>query len=340
MRTIERVILLLCLASMGACTPDDSVTVVMQQDIRVFVARQAPQPVRGYEELLVDRVSDVVLFRVNYGAPQCSAGCPYPSAFGLKVRSRIGWIQPPAGTILADHNFDLLASDTYLMDEEFLARVRAADAAAYNAFRLWLAQDQDANHAVLALIAQSLIDDGGKPEHGLALLDHRAVQTNRMILDVLTRAGWMETAWNAVRARAWALLTPMIPGVAQLAFTASTAQRASGSYYGVLTVGNATSSRAWLEFAGLCAPALLLFSQPSYGGEPRWDQSRPPAMACKWVPHQLSIAQQDSGRAVNTSDILGDSLPNGTYFGAVRVRILQPSATTIVIPAGVMTLVR
>jgi hypothetical protein len=339
----KRVTLFACLASLAACTVDDPAAVVMPRDIRILVTASAAGSIRAFQELMAEQVNGLVLFRVDYGRQRCSS-CSYTSAFGLKFRGRIGWLLPPEGTTLASTRFDLLASDGYLMDRAFLHRVRAADADAYGAIRLWITQDRDASHTVLAFIAASINDHGADPQLGMALLDQPFVQSSRSILELLTRAG-ISSTWNDVRARAWSLLAPKIPAVADLAFTAGITQTASGAFNGMLTIGNATPKGALLEYAGICTPTLLLFSQPIYTVSPSWDALRRRNVpACKSVPLQISIDPQASGRlvtwAATATDVLGDSLPNGTYYAAVRVHIWRPSSNTLVIPAGALLLAR
>jgi hypothetical protein len=65
---------------------------------------------------------------------------------------------------------------------------------------------------------------------------------------------------------------------------------------------------------------------------------------CRWFPEQRTIPANQSSyidtEGSPLTEILGDSLPSGTYYAAVRVRFLQPRDTTIIVPAGTLTLTR
>jgi hypothetical protein len=95
---------------------------------------------------------------------------------------------------------------------------------------------------------------------------------------------------------------------------------------GVIDVANQTQSEVTLGYSGMCAVALLVFSDSTLSGTPTWDQARwwnSRAGGCKWFPSQVIIGGGSHARIstppVQPGIILGDSLPSGTYYAAVRL---------------------
>ncbi|MGH7470959.1 MAG: hypothetical protein ACRENP_23675 [Longimicrobiales bacterium] len=344
MPRFRRLLIAISLVGVAGCSTDDIVTVDVPRDIQEFLVRTGLPTLRGYEQLLADRADNITLFRITYGDLACPTVCSYPRAFGLNYRGRIGWVLPPA--VNNSGVFDVMGADAYLMSEDFLDDVKVADAAAYEAVRLWLVRDRDTDAAALEKLALRLFYDGGTPEHGFALLDHATVRTSRQILEIMIILGGYTPAWAEVHNRSWTLLTPFLPPVSQHSFTGSTAIAPADWRYGMVTVGNPTTLKSVLEYvAGACSPTLLLYGAADYAGAPRWDQSRVSRPApCTPFPQQRTIlSNQNSYISTDPSaltEMLGDSLPSGTYYAAVRLRIVQPRDTTFIVRAGPLTLTR
>jgi hypothetical protein len=331
------------LVSAAACSSDDIVTVDVPREVQDFLVQTGLPKLRGYEQVLVDHAENITLFRVAYGDLACPAVCNYPRAFGLNYGGRIGWVMPPDGR--SSGVFDVNSSDAALMSEGFLAAVHVADAGAYDAVRLWLARDQDTDAAALERIALSLFYYEATPEHALALLDHATVRSSRQILEIMVILGGDQPSWHEVHTRSWALLTPFLPALTQHTFTGRIELAPADWRLGVIRVMNPTISKSVLEFvAGACAPTLLLFGSPDYAAPPRWDQSRvvQPFSCTTFAQQRSTLSNQSSYIPTNPSSpaaIMGDSLV-GTYYAAVRLRILYPRDTTFIVPAGTLTLTR
>ena len=158
----------------------------------------------------------------------------------------------------------------------------------------------------------------------------------------------METDWSEAHSRTWEVLATLVPVVEDLDFTAELRRVRDGDLQGVVTITNPTSESALLEYAGTCAPSILIFSPDADEGVPLWDQFRywqGQVGGCKWFTSILEMPASMSRPAVSTglasdSIILGDSLPGGTYQAAVRLDVFQPQDTTLVIPAGLVELRR
>jgi hypothetical protein len=94
-----------------------------------------------------------------------------------------------------------------------------------------------------------------------------------------------------------------------------------------------------LEYAGQCAVAILLY-EAGDGATPRWDSSAwwSAQGDCPATPMTLDLPPRTLARVVaplvQANRILGDSLPQASYRAALRLRLLQPRDTTLLLPAG------
>ena len=127
---------------------------------------------------------------------------------------------------------------------------------------------------------------------------------------------------------------------------------------GVIDVTNQTRHEVTIGYAGMCAVTLLVFRDSTLSKTPVWDQGRwwnTRAGGCKWFPDQRAIAGGSHLRigtsSVQPSVILGDSLPSGTYYAAVRLMVgrVEPASpapyrmtvdSSLVISAGALQLTR
>lgn len=115
---------------------------------------------------------------------------------------------------------------------------------------------------------------------------------------------------------------------------------------GAVDLMNTGTDTVRLEYAGYCALALLLYPAETAARAPRWDSSE------WWVRRgdcpegnfRVDIPPITLARIVapviDAGQILGDSLPGGSYTGAVRLRIVQPRDTTLVMLGGRVRLER
>ena len=94
-----------------------------------------------------------------------------------------------------------------------------------------------------------------------------------------------------------------------------------------------------LTYAGQCALAILLYDS-SRTTTPRWDSSAWWATQgdCPGPATTLDLPPRTLARLlaplVEARSILGDSLPAADYRSALRIHLLEPRDTTLVLPAG------
>jgi hypothetical protein len=123
-------------------------------------------------------------------------------------------------------------------------------------------------------------------------------------------------------------------------------ERNSGEILGAVDLMNTGRDTVVLEYAGYCAIAILMYRESGQHGEPRWDSTEWWSRTgdCPDRTLKLSIPPETLARVVapvvDTRRILGDSLPGGSYYGAIRINIVQPFDTTLVLPAGLVELQR
>jgi hypothetical protein len=123
-------------------------------------------------------------------------------------------------------------------------------------------------------------------------------------------------------------------------------ERNSGEILGAVDLMNTGKDTIAFEYAGYCAIAILMYRGSAERGEPRWDSTEwwSRTGECPERTLKLSIPPETLARVVapvvDTRRILGDSLPGGSYFGAMRINIVQPFDTTLVLPAGPVELQR
>ena len=115
---------------------------------------------------------------------------------------------------------------------------------------------------------------------------------------------------------------------------------------GAVDLMNTGPDTVRLEYAGYCAIALLMYPPEAAVREPRWDssdwwgrQGDCPQGTFHVVIPPVTLARIVAP-VVDARQILGDSLPGGSYTGAVRLRIVQPRDTTLVMLGGRVRLER
>jgi hypothetical protein len=106
---------------------------------------------------------------------------------------------------------------------------------------------------------------------------------------------------------------------------------------GMVDVMNTSTQPVLLEYEGGCGLAVLVGGTASLWDEALWWRDHPDI--CPTDPTtRLEIPARTMARiltpSVTTMQIAGDSIPAGTFPGSVRLRMLQPLDTTLVLPAG------
>lgn len=345
-RAVAGVLLSLCLLATPACDEDRATPLAPASDrARTFVEAEGLPDVRWYADVLDDPARDLLLFRVEYGERHDTpVGPAYPTAFGLVVGERIGWVVPPEVLGARATTFDVLPRDAGILDVGFLEAVREASVRGYTPVRIMLAGDVDTPEETLVYIAGSL--GHGTVEIGEALIENPIARGSYPVLSKLVRVTMLRSMWRDVNERAWSALEPLVASPGSLGVTAVFERPDLGQIRTLLTFRNATDRPFLSEYASMCALAVLVYDDPTYEGAPRWDghrwQNTRPG-ACKWMPAvaELGVGESaDLAARASDSIILGDSLAAGTYWLATRVRFLQPADTTLVIPAGEVELSR
>jgi hypothetical protein len=108
---------------------------------------------------------------------------------------------------------------------------------------------------------------------------------------------------------------------------------------GAVDVMNTGSDTVRLEYAGQCAVAIRIHDADPDAAA-RWDSSTWWAAqgACPATPTTLDLPPRTLARIIaplmEARRILGDSLPATGYRAAMRLRLLQPRDTTLLLPAG------
>jgi hypothetical protein len=114
-------------------------------------------------------------------------------------------------------------------------------------------------------------------------------------------------------------------------------QRDLSDVLGAVDVMNTSRDTVRVEYAGYCALAVLVYPEQGARG---WDSSAwwPGQGDCPAGTLSLDLPPRTLGRIVApvvlAQGIRGDSLPAGSYRAAVRIRLVQPRDTTLVLPAG------
>jgi hypothetical protein len=115
-------------------------------------------------------------------------------------------------------------------------------------------------------------------------------------------------------------------------------ERDLGDVLGSVDIMNTGRDTVQLEYAGQCGLGILLYGEGE--ASPRWDSSAwwatlgdcpAPATALDLPPRTLA---RIIAPLLETVRILGDSLPGAGYRAALRIHLLQPRDTTLVLPAG------
>lgn len=126
--------------------------------------------------------------------------------------------------------------------------------------------------------------------------------------------------------------------IGDLEFSATVEQDIE-SVYGLIDIMNPTRSPVLVEYSSGCAVAYLVHQDGRT--TPSWESSRwwtGLQGSCPSEPMRMEIPAATLGRimapAVDPGIVLGDSLPAGSYQVAMRIRLLQPLDTTLILRAG------
>lgn len=132
--------------------------------------------------------------------------------------------------------------------------------------------------------------------------------------------------------------------VEQLEFSA-TVERDQFDVFGAVEIMNTGADTARVSYLGYCELAILFYDPAGRPVSLRWDSSRwwiGQQAPCPNTPVRLDIPPQTLARlvapAVGAGGVLSDSLPAGPYIPAMRLRLLHPRDTTLVLPADLVDL--
>lgn len=123
----------------------------------------------------------------------------------------------------------------------------------------------------------------------------------------------------------------------------ATIERDVGDLMGSVDIMNTSDRPVVVEYNGSCAVSIVLAAPGSES--PRWDayrwwQAFPDV--CRPAPLRLEIPPETLARVltppVNQDQILGDSIPAGRHPVALRIQLLQPEDTTLLLSAGTVEL--
>lgn len=111
------------------------------------------------------------------------------------------------------------------------------------------------------------------------------------------------------------------------------------SLYGLIEIMNSSRQPVVVEYAGACGVGYLLYQEG--GVTPRWQSSRwwtALQGSCPETPLRMEIPGATLARimapALDPGIVLGDTLRAGSYEAAMRLRLLQPRDTTLILRAG------
>lgn len=117
----------------------------------------------------------------------------------------------------------------------------------------------------------------------------------------------------------------------------ATVERDRSDVLGAVDVMNTSGDTLRFEYEGYCALSLRFHVLAGRGA---WDSSAWWARQgdCPTGTMSLALPPRTLGRiiapVIQVPRILGDSLPSGSYATAVRIRLLTPRDTILVLPAG------
>ena len=193
---------------------DKSVEPEIPSDIAVFVQSQNLPKVQPIKIFLEIQQENLIAFKVSYGEAQdCQSGCFYSIAYGLKVRTKIGWLrindydQNDLSHVI---NYDFDSTETILFSNPFWDQLNAADYWVYRyAFLPLLVSDKDVPTNVLQRIAEGLYTYIDSYLASLLLLNSK-VQESRTILTLLAELPVFQgDAYQEVRGKARELLNSL-----------------------------------------------------------------------------------------------------------------------------------
>lgn len=105
-----------------------------------------------------------------------------------------------------------------------------------------------------------------------------------------------------------------------------------------VTVRNETAAPVSIQLADGCTVLLRAYRTETRAGAPAWDQLRSAICTMQLVGIDLAPGEEEKlGVMVNAREILGDSLPNGTYY---LTAVVRPVGGTVEIAAGRADLAR
>ena len=163
-RLFLSVSLIVALLAIAACNEDDSPTGISRRTtterVNEFVVA-ADLPKYQYASQILGTPSLEFFFAVYGEAQDCPAGCSYSRGYGVRLGSRVGWMEvfdeDGIYEVLLDGFFDVRVTDSELFDLQVWDELNAADDIAYSRALLpMLAKDADTSREALLGIAELL----------------------------------------------------------------------------------------------------------------------------------------------------------------------------------------
>ena len=116
-------------------------------EINNFVRNSGLKDIEKTIVVFEEKAHDLEIFSTSYGeAHDCPSGCFYSTAYGLKHKDKIGWLQPPEDNEAGSYSFD--KTDSYLFSSEFLTSLAKED-------NRYLFHD-----VILPILAEKIKEDG------------------------------------------------------------------------------------------------------------------------------------------------------------------------------------
>jgi hypothetical protein len=116
------------------------------------------------------------------------------------------------------------------------------------------------------------------------------------------------------------------------------AETAPVTVYATARAENTSSARRAVRFPDGCVVLLRAYRDPARTGAPAWDQGR--GVACTMMLVEVSLGPGESREflaSARADQILGDSLPAGTYYFTA---VLRPDGQRVEVAAGEAELAR
>jgi len=196
---------------------DKSVEPEIPSDISVFVQSQNLPKVQPINIFLEIQPENLIAFKVSYGEAQdCPSGCFYSIAYGLKMRTKIGWLR------INDYDqndlshagyYDFDSTETFLFSNPFWDQLNASDNWVYRyAFLPLLVRDRDVPTTVLQRAAEGLYTFIDSNIASLLLLNPKVLGSRAILTLLADLPVFQGDTYQEVRKKARELLNSLGSG--------------------------------------------------------------------------------------------------------------------------------